>query len=97
MREVRLEQLAAEHIRKIGGRAFKWICPGVSGVPDRICIFPGGRIIFVEFKRPGLNDGLSPRQKKICGLLERLGCDVRRIGDKNEFMKMMEELGYGEC
>ena len=94
MREASLERFAAEQIKKIGGRAFKWVCPGVSGVPDRICIFPGGKIIFVEFKRPGVKDGLSARQKKIGNLLEKLGCNVRRIGDKEEFKKMMEGLGY---
>ena len=93
MREVNLERYAAEQIKKIGGRAFKWVCPGVSGVPDRICVFSDGRIIFVEFKRPGLKDGLSARQKKISGLLEKLGCNVQRIGSKEDFIKMMEELG----
>ena len=94
MREVSLERFAAEQMKKIGGRAFKWVCPGVSGVPDRICIFPGGRIIFVEFKRPGLKDGRSARQIKIGALLEKLGCNVQRVGSKDEFKKLMEDLGY---
>ena len=94
MRESCLERYACARIAKVGGRAFKWVCPGVSGVPDRICVFPGGRIVYVEFKRPGLKDGRSARQKKVCKDLEKLGFDVRRIGSKEEFVKMMEELGY---
>ena len=94
MREANLERYACTQITKIGGRAFKWVCPGVTGVPDRICVFPGGRIVFIEFKRPGLKDGRSARQKKLGRILENLGCTVRRIGNKEEFTKMMEELGY---
>ncbi len=45
-------------------------------MPDRIAILPGGRIIFIEVKRPGLSDGLSVRQKKVIATLEgaRLYC-----------------------
>lgn len=35
-----------------GGLCLKWVCPGWSGVPDRIVLLPGGRVIFVETKRP---------------------------------------------
>ena len=37
---------------KLGGLCLKWVCPGRSGVPDRILLFPGGRVYFVELKRP---------------------------------------------
>jgi hypothetical protein len=93
MREASLERYACEKIVRAGGRAFKWACPGASGVPDRICIFPGGRIVFIEFKRPGRAGGLSARQKKICRLLEGLGCEVRRIGEKEDLRKVMAEFG----
>ena len=94
MRESAVEKYAVEKIRGVGGRAFKWVSPGIAGVPDRICVFPEGRIIFVEFKRPGLSDGRSPRQKKITLVLEKLGCTVRRIGSKEELRDLMEEIGY---
>lgn len=35
-----------------GGLCVKWTCPGWKGVPDRICLLPGGRVVFVETKRP---------------------------------------------
>ena len=69
MQESGFENYVMKKIRSVGGRAFKWVCPGMTGAPDRICIFPGGRIIFIELKRPGLSDGRSERQKKVCRLL----------------------------
>lgn len=32
---------------------WKFQVPGMSGVPDRICLFRGGAVVFVELKRPG--------------------------------------------
>ena len=46
--ETKLRQLVTKH----GGLCLKWVCPGWSGVPDRIVLLPGGRIVFVELKRP---------------------------------------------
>lgn len=92
MYESALERYIVEKVSLAGGRAYKWVCPGVTGVPDRICIFPGGKIIFVELKRPGIADGRSARQKKICRALQALGCDVRRVSDKKEFEKILSEV-----
>lgn len=50
-----LEKDVEKHLRKeveaIGGRCLKWVCPQVSGVPDRIVLVKG-KIYFVETKRP---------------------------------------------
>ena len=53
MRERDIEKYLREQVRKVGGRAYKWESPGNAGVPDRIVIFPGNQIIFVELKAPG--------------------------------------------
>ena len=50
MREKQVESWLVESIKKIGGRAYKWTSPGNAGVPDRIVLLPGERIIFVELK-----------------------------------------------
>lgn len=94
MLESTLEKSICKYIKDYGGRAFKWVCPGCTGVPDRICILPFGRIIFVEMKRPGIKDGRSPRQKKISRLLQSLGCTVWLINNKQEFVDKLEALGY---
>ena len=87
-----LERAVCDEVKRRGGRAFKWVSPGNTGVPDRICILPGGRVIFAELKRPGLKDGLSLRQKKIIRLLENLGCTVWRIDDIEDFRRRLDEV-----
>ena len=47
-----VEQRLRTTVEAHGGRCLKWVCPGWSGVPDRIILLPGGRIFFVETKRP---------------------------------------------
>jgi len=63
-------------------------------VPDRICLFPGGRVVFIEVKRPGEKDGLKPRQRKIIDLLRSFGFAVWRIENKEELLFKLRCLGY---
>lgn len=84
MLEQGLEQKIVAKIKEKNGLCIKWVSPGFTGVPDRIAILPGGRVIFIEVKRPGLKDGRSPRQKRVAQQLEDLGCTVLRISDMEE-------------
>ena len=63
-------------IKRLTGRgeSYKWVSPGVAGVPDRIVFFPGGAVHLVEFKAPGE----APRklQQVIFRRLARLGIPV---------------------
>lgn len=57
-----IEKKLVDVVRKRGGLCLKWVCPGWAGVPDRIVLLHGGRVIFVELKRPK-GGVLSERQK----------------------------------
>lgn len=47
-----IERKLRDKVENLGGLCLKWVCPGWSGVPDRIILLPGARIYFVETKRP---------------------------------------------
>ena len=66
--EARLTQMVKNH----GGLCLKWVCPGWSGVPDRILLLPGGLVMFVETKRP--------RGGQLSRLQERWADKLRSLG-----------------
>ncbi|MGF7049132.1 Holliday junction resolvase [Paenibacillus sp. DS2015] len=77
MLESTLERKLVNRVRSQGGQCLKFTSPGTSGVPDRICLFPGGRVVFVEMKAPG--EKARPLQLKRHRELQALGFDVRVI------------------
>ena len=82
MLEKTVEQNFKKHIEKQGGLCWKWVSPGTKGVPDRIVLLPGGKIIFAELKAPGCK--LSPIQEKRKRQIEALGFEYRVV-DSNDF------------
>lgn len=69
--EKELELMLVKEVKRRGGRAYKFISPGLNGVPDRLVLMPGGKIGFVEVKAPGKK--MRPNQIKRKGELEGLG------------------------
>lgn len=77
MKESELESILVSEIRKAGGRTYKWVSPGNSGVPDRIVFLPGGKVIFVELKTD--SGKVSAQQKIQINRIQSLGQDVRVV------------------
>lgn len=92
--ESTLEQRICRYVRLCGGRAYKFVSPGCPGVPDRLCVMPYGYIVFVEVKRPGRQNGLSPQQKKIIKWLRTMGQTVWVINDFDDFREKLKWQGY---
>lgn len=91
MLEKEIERKLIKGVHQIGGRAYKFVSPGNDGVPDRIVVLPGGRIIFVELKTE--EGRLASRQKIQIKTLTRLGCEVWTLwgaGDVEMFLKRLE-------
>lgn len=70
--EKEIESKLVKMVKQTGGLCLKWVCPGWSGVPDRIVLLPGAKVIFVETKRPK-GGRVSMLQKKWGGILTGLG------------------------
>lgn len=79
-------------VTKHGGMCPKWVSPGWSGVPDRIILLPGGRIIFAETKRP---DGgvVGPLQIFWRRKLEALGFTVWHIYNEGDVAEAALAIG----
>lgn len=73
MREKRIETRLVQAVRANGGRALKFT-PTESGYPDRIVLWPGGVVRFVELKAPGQSP--SPLQLEVHRRLALLGHEV---------------------
>lgn len=69
-----IEQRLADLVKLNGGLCLKLLSDHINGLPDRLCLFPGKKIYFVELK----TTGQKPRKLQIFmhGILERLGFDV---------------------
>ena len=72
MLEKEIEAKLVKIVKNRGGLCLKWVCPGWAGVPDRIVLLPGGKVIFVELKRPS-GGVVSSRQRWWAHKLALLG------------------------
>ena len=53
MLEKQIEARVCEYAKTKGVLVYKFTSPARAAVPDRLFIAPGGRVIFIEFKREG--------------------------------------------
>lgn len=74
-----LEDRVEDHLRKlveaIGGLCLKLNPLWFVGIPDRMLLLPGGRLLFVETKTIG--GRCSTKQKRVHARLQALGFEVR--------------------
>lgn len=92
MLEKDIEKIMVSGVKKLGGRAYKWVSPGNDGVPDRIVILPGMRPVFVELKTE--KGQLSALQKVQINRLQDLKQDVRVLKGLTEVRTFLEDCKH---
>ena len=86
-----IEAALVRKVKQRGGQCLKWVCPGQAGVPDRIVLLPGGRIIFVELKRPK-GGRLSELQKYWGRKLQSLGFEWRAVWNDQDLADFIASI-----
>lgn len=90
MLEKDVERKLGAEIKKLGGLYYKFTSPNLPGVPDRIVILPGGRVIFVELKTE--IGRLQNIQKWIIEEMRKRDADVRVIRGWPEAKDFLQEI-----
>lgn len=90
MRESQIEGRMGQMIKHRGGLYYKFVSPGQPGVPDRLIVLPGGKVVFVELKTE--TGRLSNIQKWQTGRMRDMGLDVRKISGWEQAKALVLEL-----
>lgn len=91
-RESKVETYLDTEVKKLGGITRKWVCPGRSGVPDRIVIVRG-IVFFVEVKT--MDGTVEPWQKREMDKLNESGAltlVVRGRPGVDDFVNILDRL-----
>lgn len=94
MKESEIEKILVGEVKKLGGRAYKWVSPGNDGVPDRIVIFPNRPPVFVELKTD--TGKLSALQKAQCKRLLDLGQRVEIVCGIDGLSQFFQDMDLEE-
>ena len=88
MSEKEIENYLIRKIKNKKGIAYKFTSPGNSGVPDRLCLLPNGKIFFVELKSPGK----KPRSLQVNQItkITKLGQRVYVLDSKEKGDEVLE-------
>lgn len=90
MKESQIEAKLGMLVRSQGGLYYKFVSPGNPGVPDRLAILPGGRVIFIELKTEV--GRLAAIQRWQIEEMKKRGADVRVLKGLPEVKAFMEEV-----
>lgn len=89
--EVALERSLVKLVRSSGGLAVKFSDESDTGAPDRIIFYPGGKVFFVETKRP--HKDLEPKQVRYAATLRELGFCVYRARTLSDVYEILAGEG----
>ena len=84
MLERDIEKAVCDYARKeYDAIAYKFTSPQRRNVPDRIIVFPNGRVLFLEFKAPGKTPSAGQER------------ELKRLRDRNQHVYYCDWPGQG--
>ena len=89
--EKKLEKYLADQTKQAGGWSLKLLSVHVTGLPDRLCLFPGGKMFFAEMKTTGKKP--TRIQTLVHDKIRKLGFKVvvlDNINDINQIIRNYE-------
>ncbi len=89
-REKSIEEKLAFAVKNKGGLCPKFVSPNFNGMPDRLILFPGGKLAFAEIKAPGKEP--EPLQTARHKALRKLGFKVFVIDSKSQIEGVIDEI-----
>lgn len=89
-----IERRLVECVKEQGGMCVKLLCDQMSGLPDRLCLMPNGKVAFAELK----TTGKKPRKIQVVlhEELRRLGFKVAVIDTKQGVEEFIDTM-IDEC
>jgi len=85
-----LERKLKEEVKKIGGLTIKLLSTHLTGLPDRLCLLPEGRLFFIEMKTT--NKEPSKIQLWWHRKLRDLGFKVLVLDTSDKIKQFIQEL-----
>ena len=92
--EKTLEARLVREIEARGGMALKYTSQYHRGIPDRICLMPGGVTFFVELKSTGQKP--TKLQQHAMDQLEKLGFSTRVVDSTESLDRILRKLDQAE-
>ena len=88
-----VEKYLIAQVKEMGGLAYKFVSPQRRSVPDRVCVFPTGIIVFVECK--GDFGVLSKGQIREIKRLIDLGASTQVVRNKQDVNTLIDAVQEG--
>lgn len=85
-----LEKVLKKEIGRLGGELIKLVPSQASGLPDRLCLMPGGIVFFIELKTLGKT--LSPLQKMWRRTIMDMGFNYEIINTEAKLKELLDKV-----
>jgi len=87
-----IERKLTAKLREIGGWSIKILSVHINGLPDRLCLLPGGRLFFAEVKTTKKKP--EKIQLHVHKRLRKLGFRVEVIDKSAQIFEILKQYGF---